>query len=213
MSDMFAQLAAPFPPEAISWRPGSMSKDKTKAKALAYLDARDVMDRLDAVCHPGGWQCRYPHAGTKTVCEIGIRVDGEWVWKSNGAGDSDIEAEKGALSDAFKRAAVLWGIGRYLYGIDSPWVRINEWRQIEKDELPKLRALLGGAKPKSAYQSRKDGDWKLLANQLRECGSVDAVTAFLEANADLLAQMPAQWSDHWQRLVEQTIDAARARAA
>lgn len=80
------------------------------------------MERLDEVCGPENWQCKYTHAGQKTVCDIGICTDNGWVWKADGAGDSDIEAEKGALSDAFKRAAVRWGIGRYLYDLDSPWV-------------------------------------------------------------------------------------------
>lgn len=136
-------LAAPFPPDAVSWRVGSISKnDKTKARALAYLDARDVMNRLDAVVGPAGWQCRYSHAGTKTVCDIAIRVGDEWVWKADGAGDTDIEAEKGSLSDAFKRSAVRWGIGRYLYDLPSPWVTINQYKQIEDGEMAKLRALL-----------------------------------------------------------------------
>lgn len=123
----FAKLAAPFSPASISWRIGSTTQDKTKGMALAYLDARDVMDRLDEVCTPGGWQATYPHAGQKTVCSIGVWCGPElgWVYKSNGAGDSDIEAEKGALSDAFKRAAVLWGVGRYLYSLPSPWVAIE----------------------------------------------------------------------------------------
>lgn len=122
MSDIFDQLKAEFPRNAVSWRAQSMKQDGTAALALAYIDARDVMNRLDDVLGPDGWQCRYPHANGKTVCEIGIRVGEEWIWKADGAGDSDIEAEKGALSDAFKRAAVRWGIGRYLYDLDSPWV-------------------------------------------------------------------------------------------
>lgn len=115
-------LAAEFPHDVISWRAQSVTKDGTKAMALAYIDARDVMRRLDDVCGPAGWQCRYPHAGAKTICEVGIKIGDEWVWKANGAGDTDIEAEKGAISDAFKRAAVLWGIGRYLYDMPAPWV-------------------------------------------------------------------------------------------
>lgn len=140
----FKALAAPFPPDAISWRVGSTTKDKAKGMALAYLDARAVMDRLDAVCGPGGWQCRYSHAQAKTVCDIGIFTGtmGEWIWKADGAGDSDIEAEKGALSDAFKRAAVRWGIGRYLYDLDSPWVELDEYKRIKKSEYAKLNALL-----------------------------------------------------------------------
>ena len=141
----FAELAAPFAPEKVSWRIGQMAKNSEtpKGKALAYLDARDVMNRLDEVCGPGGWQNRYSHAENKTVCEIGIQVmPGEWAWKADGAGDSDIEAQKGALSDAFKRAAVRWGIGRYLYDIPSPWVAVNQWKQIEESEHAKLEALL-----------------------------------------------------------------------
>lgn len=114
--------------------------------ALAYIDARDVMERLDAVCGPGGWQCSYPHANGKTVCSIGIKVGDEWIWKANGAGDTDFEAEKGALSDAFKRAAVMWGIGRYLYDVASPWVLIEPMGaksfKIKDSEKPKLRAVL-----------------------------------------------------------------------
>lgn len=154
----FAKLAAPFPPEQISWRIGSTTADKTRGMALAYLDARDVMDRLDAICGPDGWQCKYSHAGQKTICDIGIKTnrggfrDGtstfdpaEWVWKADGAGDSDIEAEKGALSDSFKRAAVRWGIGRYLYHLPSPWVQIEQKGRtsvIAEHEYAKLEAIL-----------------------------------------------------------------------
>lgn len=138
----FKALAAPFPPEEVSWRLGSTSKAQKKGMALAYIDARVVMDRLDAVCGPHGWQCRYSHTAGKTVCDIGVYVPvfddgGQWIWKADGAGDSDIEAEKGALSDAFKRAAVRWGIGRYLYSLDSPWVEIEEIGQTGKYRIVK----------------------------------------------------------------------------
>lgn len=145
------QLSAPFDPDRVSWRVGATSQNKDKGLALAYIDARDVMQRLDEAVGPAGWQCTYPHAGTKTVCSIGIKVGDEWIWKSNGAGDSDVEAEKGALSDAFKRAAVMWGIGRYLYDVDSPWVQIEAMGRsfkIKDSEKPKLRAVLAkGYKP------------------------------------------------------------------
>lgn len=138
-------LALPFPAKLISWRVGSTTQDKTRGMALAYIDARDVMDRLDDVCGPSGWQATYPHAGQKTVCSIGILCGEHWVWKSNGAGDSDIEAEKGALSDAFKRAAVLWGVGRYLYSMPSPWVEIETRGRssvIKPAELDRLADIL-----------------------------------------------------------------------
>lgn len=152
MSDKFdfAKLSAPFPANRVSWRVGSTTQDKKRGMALAYIDARDVMERLDEVCGPAGWQCRYPHANGKTVCEIGILVGTEWIWKADGAGDSDVEAAKGALSDAFKRAAVRWGIGRYLYDIPSPWVAIEQHGKsytITPSELTRLAKQLGGEKP------------------------------------------------------------------
>lgn len=145
-------LSAPFPPDKVSWRVGSTTQDKKKGMALAYVDARDVMDRLDEVCGPAGWQCSYPHANGKTVCSIGIKIGDEWVWKANGAGDTDIEAEKGALSDAFKRAAVCWGIGRYLYDLASPWVAIEpagRSYRIPDAELARLARVLGPAETRT----------------------------------------------------------------
>jgi hypothetical protein len=158
---MLKELAAPFDPKRISWRVGSTTKDKSKGMALAYIDSRDVQDRLDAVCGAGGWQCRYPHAGQKTVCEIGVKIDGEWVWKADGAGDSDVEAEKGALSDAFKRAAVKWGVGRYLYDLDSPWVELEAKGNsyiIAPREMARLHKILGSTAPAAQTQQAQTPD-------------------------------------------------------
>lgn len=154
-TDICRQLAAPFDPKTVSWRVGPTSQDKSKGMALAYIDARDVMRRLDDVCGPENWQDEYPWSdGKRVVCRIGVRVGDEWIWKTDGAGDTDTEGEKGALSDAFKRAAVKWGIGRYLYDTESPWVQIEKKGNsyvIPKAELDKLAGLLrrqfGGTPP------------------------------------------------------------------
>ena len=155
------RLKAPFPGDRISWRVGATTADKKKGMALAYIDARDVMDRLDEVVGPENWQDRYPHANGKTVCEIDIYIEGRgWVTKADGAGDTDHEAEKGALSDAFKRAAVRWGIGRYLYDLQSPWVEIEGFGKsyrIKDSEIPKLKRIASGA-PMPAVAQREPGD-------------------------------------------------------
>lgn len=132
------KLEAPFPPSRVSWRIGRKTQDKRKAQLLAYIDARDVMERLDKACGFDGWQCRYNLAeGGLLICEVGVWARGEWLWRANGAGDTAVEAEKGKCSDAFKRAAVLWGVGRYLYDLDSPWVEIDQYGKWQKDpELP-----------------------------------------------------------------------------
>ena len=142
MNTIFEQLSAPFSIDEIEWRIGATSGDKSKGMALAYIDARAVMERLDKIVGPDKWQRRYPFANGKTCCEIGIKLDNEWVWKSDGAGDTDHEGVKGAFSDAFKRAAVNWGIGRYLYDLDAPWVPIEQKGRsyiIPPEGLKKLR--------------------------------------------------------------------------
>ena len=213
-TEIMAALAAPFDPDAVSWRPGSMTKDKTKAKALAYIDARDVMRRLDDVCGPW-WQVDYlPMPNSTTCCRIGLIVDGQWVWRANGAGDTDIEAQKGGYSDAFKRAAVLWGIGRYLYDLDAPWVRLTEWKQIDPAEMPKLRALLG-TKPLARDPARKEpvneatkakfrDDWKALAEGLLQCETVEQIDDYLTRHAEMIQRMPAGWKSNWVERVENT---------
>lgn len=148
-----AQLKEPFPADRVSWRVGSTNGEKTRGMALAYIDARDVQDRLDTVCGPDNWQCRYALLGATTVCEVGIKVGADWVWKADGAGATDFEGEKGALSDAFKRAAVKWGIGRYLYDVDAPWVAIEgsgKSFKIKSEEMAKLRGALGKSAPPAA---------------------------------------------------------------
>lgn len=115
-------LAKEFDRGAVHWRAQTLTRNGDKALALAYLDARDVQDRLDEVCGPENWQTEYNEtAKGRIICRIGIRVEGDWVWKSDGAGDTAVEGEKGGISDAFKRAAVHWGIGRYLYRLDAVW--------------------------------------------------------------------------------------------
>jgi hypothetical protein len=126
------RLAAPFFAEDVEWKPGATTRDKTKGLAMAYISSRAVQDRLDEVCGPDGWRNEFrpaPEGGV--LCGISIRVvrdDGtaEWITKWDGAENTDVEAVKGGLSGAMKRAAVQWGIGRYLYRLPQSWVRLDE---------------------------------------------------------------------------------------
>lgn len=117
-------LAAPFSPGEIHWRAQKIVErnGKFSALALAYIDARNVMERLDDVCGPENWQERYEETVKgRIICTLSVCVDGFWVNKSDGAGETDVEGDKGAISDALKRAAVKWGIGRHLYGLGNIW--------------------------------------------------------------------------------------------
>lgn len=142
--DIKHALEMPFPVSKIHWRVGSTNAKKlnckpweaTKGIALAYVDARDVMKRLDDVMGPR-WQCRYPILDSGLlICDVGLKINDEWIWRSNGAGDTQVEAEKGKASDAFKRAAVLWGIARYLYALPNKWVDLENGKIKTSPQLP-----------------------------------------------------------------------------
>lgn len=121
-TDILTLLSAPFAAGSLSWRIGQKNKDKTKAMMLVYIDSRDVQDRLDEVCGMN-WKDDYKEVQGRLVCNLQV---GNTV-RSDGAGDTDFEGEKGGLSDAFKRAAVKFGIGRYLYNAKNfpTWLDIN----------------------------------------------------------------------------------------
>lgn len=108
------------------WRIQSFSKDGNKASVVAYIDARDVMNLLDDVLGPENWQDKYHAEGDLLISGIGIKVGEEWVWKHDTGTKTTFEEEKGQLSDAFKRAAVKWGIGRFLYDMDVRWIRVDK---------------------------------------------------------------------------------------
>lgn len=233
----FEKLGASFPAEDIEWRVGSTTKDKAKGMALAYLTARTVMDRLDAVCGPAGWCRRYTHVGPTTVCEIGIEVEpGRWVYKADGAGHSDIEAEKGSLSDAFKRAAVNWKIGRYLYDLDSPWVELDEYKRIKKSEYAKLNALLRrdagpldealrqnttqGLAPKAPTKNDTKPQAKAWTDaaveSLKFAAHPREIDEWFNLNSRALEKLEALHDDQYQRIVSaaaETRETLSARAA
>lgn len=151
----FDKLKKPF--KNIHWRIGSKSKDNTKARFLAYVDARDIMERLDEVVGVENWQNEFEKMDcTNTIidwkkekregssyhvkivnkvdyekyvimqCKLSIFINDKWVSKTDGAGARATETEKSLQSDALKRAAVLWGIGRYLYDVKSFYVELGE---------------------------------------------------------------------------------------
>lgn len=153
-NEQLKALAAPFPEHLVEFRVGHTSKDKNTGLALAYIDARSVGERLDTVCGPANWKVEYQATPYKDpvmvwnnqtnkkefkgmvdktgwLATISISVepakeDGypEWVGKTDGSDATTMEPFKGGLSGAFKRAAVIWGIGRSLYSLPSVFVQL-----------------------------------------------------------------------------------------
>lgn len=132
MSINWSKLSEPFSADEIEWRVGNKSKRGDRATLLAYLTSRAVQERLDQVVGPHRWRDSYTPLldGAKTVgflCTLEIEVSpGVWIGKTDISDTTAVEALKGGVSGALKRAAVKWGIGRYLYGLDSRYHEIRE---------------------------------------------------------------------------------------
>ena len=140
MTINWSRLTDPFPADDVEWKPGATTRDKKKGLAMAYITARAVQERLDEVFGPGNWKNEFragPDGGV--ICRIYFKnEDGEWVWREDGADNTDVEAVKGGLSNAMKRAGAALGIGRYLYKLPQQWVRLDErGRFAEPPRIPR----------------------------------------------------------------------------
>jgi len=132
MDEVWQKLSEPFPPGEVQWRIEALSRDKKRALVVPYVDARTVLDRLDRVVGPEGWQDAYEVLADaeravkdergerrERLVEVKCRLTVLGVTKEDvGEGDS----LKAAFSDALKRAAVKFGVGRYLYRLEKQWV-------------------------------------------------------------------------------------------
>jgi hypothetical protein len=125
LSTVMLRLAEPFVAGEVKFKPAMVSG--ARALALAYVDARTIQDRLDAVLGVVGWQDEYeclPDGAV--VCKLRLRLGEEWITKMDVGSPSEQPDEgdrrKAAFSDALKRAAVKFGVGRYLYRLPSQWV-------------------------------------------------------------------------------------------
>jgi hypothetical protein len=207
VQDLFDALSAPFPADEVMWRVGPTNErhrsesEALRGQPLCYVDARTVMDRLDSVCGPENWQDTYtPGVSKSIVCNIGIKI-GEWVWKADGAGETDMEAEKGALSDAFKRAAVRWGVGRYLYELKAPWLILEKRgttaiiTEAQKETLNKLhQEFARKVQPVVGVHAYRQA-YRLLISTISKLLPDDAA-AYGEANKQAIDGLPAAMRDH-----------------
>lgn len=106
---------------------------------LLYKDARVDQNVLDETVGPERWQKRYEVVNGNLFCSVGIRVfwedekKSEWIWKQDVGVESYSDKEKGEASDAFKRAAFCWGIGRELYTAPFIWIDAGHCKIITQD--------------------------------------------------------------------------------
>jgi hypothetical protein len=116
------KLSEPFDEKTIGIKVQSFSKDRSKAMLVAYAQHTDVAARLDAV--DPTWSTRsvaVERLGDIHTVRMQLTVKG--VTREN-VGDGD--DQKSAYSDALKRCAMLFGVGRYLYDAEQVWVEYSE---------------------------------------------------------------------------------------
>lgn len=96
---------------------------------LLYKDSRVDQRILDETVRSENWQKKFYECKGTLFCSVGIKIDhierngsAEWVWKDDAGEPSNMSAQKGEASDAFKRACFNWGIGRELYTAPFIWV-------------------------------------------------------------------------------------------
>jgi hypothetical protein len=123
MNDVWDMLSEPFPPEELQWRVEALSKDKRRALVAPYLDTRAVLDRLDEVVGTHGWQDSYEVLHTPTDAAGHYAVKCRLTVMDISKEDvGEGESFKAAFSDALKRTAVKFGVGRFLYRLEKQWV-------------------------------------------------------------------------------------------
>jgi hypothetical protein len=131
--DIWARIAAPVAPETISWRQDGRSvlrDGKYVARFVAYIEANTVRERLDDVV-PGEWDLTLEllppvtgldESSDPAVCSFKARLQILGVIREDVGTGKDY---KQAATDAFKRAAVRFGIGHELYAYEQNWVEVD----------------------------------------------------------------------------------------
>jgi len=138
-----AALSAPFEPKEVKFKPQIVKNNR--ALAMGYIDARLIQDRLDDVLGVENWQDKYDFLPDgSVVCRLRLKLGGRWITKTDVGSPSEQpdsgDRVKAAVSDALKRAAVKFGIGRYLYRLPAQWV---DYDPVKKQlvQLPQMPAF------------------------------------------------------------------------
>ncbi|MFM8274843.1 MAG: Rad52/Rad22 family DNA repair protein, partial [Gemmata sp.] len=134
-------LAAPFEPREVKFKPQAVKNNR--CLAMAYIDARLVQERLDDVLGAENWEDIYKQLPDGSVmCKLRIKLGDRWITKMDVGSPSEQPDQgdrlKAAVSDALKRAAVKYGIGRYLYRLAAQWVDYDPVKKqiVQAPQLP-----------------------------------------------------------------------------
>ncbi|WP_234882294.1 Rad52/Rad22 family DNA repair protein [Bacillus mycoides] len=140
--EIMEKLREPFSERELEWRVLNVytSGNTKKAIVCPYVTARAIQNRLDDVVGICSWKVSYDEWASNSVkCTLSLRINGEWISKEDGSDNTDIESTKGGFSSALKRAAVLFGIGRYLYYIENLHVTLSDHKINPNDVYARVK--------------------------------------------------------------------------
>jgi hypothetical protein len=212
-----AALAAPFDPSEVRFKPAVVSGNR--ALALAYVDARVIQDRLDEVLGVLGWQDDYDcRPEGSVVCRLRLRIGNRWITKVDVGGPSEQpdggDRLKAAFSDALKRAAVKFGIGRYLYRLPSQWLDYDpQKRQFARTPTLPAWALPAKAEPAptpapaAAKPQKPEKPAKKLAAHTLPANGLDLQRRLYDYDTRLAAQGLCQRGDLVKHVVQAGVKA------
>ena len=163
-TDVWARLSAPVPAGAISWRQDgkATARDGTYfARFVPYIEANTVRERLDSVV-PGEWDLTLElmptipgEDGDGTQCSFKARLQILGVIREDVGTGRDY---KQASTDAFKRAAVRFGVGHELYDYEQNWVEVDgDGKYARPIEDPQAAYVRRYGKPGGIAQANGNG--------------------------------------------------------
>src|SRR6516162_3755222 len=140
--ELLAELEVPFPVDQVLWRVTNTANNRTCGRVVPYADPRAYTDHLNALVTPQGWTRTYETVAmnhitrTKRNAEfvtgkilVTCKVTIEGLGTHSGTGEEwadEDNAMTSAEAQAFKRACNCFGLGRYFYDFDAPWVDIDD---------------------------------------------------------------------------------------
>lgn len=225
VKQVFDILAKPFHPDDVEWRPQKFVKNGS-CQVLAYITARGVMNRLDEAVGPANWDmhlqpidmgvsAKLDKQGNHTdykgfVCTLTLRIEDEEgnvkvVTRQDVANLTDFEAIKGGASGAIKRAAVQFGIGRYLYGLGQTWVQTDDKGKFKTPKLP-VWALPDGyeypetfaktentMEPTQEYDNAEPNEFEQIINNLDRDVDENPLITFGKHNGKHFSEIPIDY--------------------
>ena len=185
--DILKQLAEPFPAEMIEFKPGATTKSKDKALALAYVEMRHYIDRLNKVIG-ANWSDEYQFINSAgEIIKCGLTIYGVTRWDIGEKDSANANTAITALAQSFKRACVKFGLGRHLYAIESVWVAYDADKKRFTDQaLTQLKRLISGEiPPKPKAEPEPVNENGLTPDQIRAKNRVLLIARIKELNGQL----------------------------